>query len=102
MNRFTNFVKKSKKVVHKNSKKAKGWAKASKNLDRAKMKSSYFLIPKEKKFPYKNQKGQIDCRAIQSAIMRSRMLYTMTRKRKYLYVKRRALALSKKYKCNPV
>ena len=38
--------------------------------EREKMPASYFLLPKERKFPYKTRTGQISCKGLRQAITR--------------------------------
>lgn len=92
----------STKLEHVRSKKGKGWDKISKKLNRSKMPKKHFLIPSEKKFPVYTQSGKLSCKAIQSAILRSRMLYGKTRDIKYKKVLNKALKLLKQFKCNKV
>jgi hypothetical protein len=84
------------------SKRGKGWAEISKKLDRSKMPSRYFLIPAEKKFPVRTQNGEISCKAIQSAILRARILYSKYGDKKYSVVLNKAKKLLSKYNCNKV
>jgi len=39
--------------------------------DREKVKPSYFLLPKERKFPYKNKDGSINCKLLRGALTRA-------------------------------
>lgn len=38
--------------------------------ERQKMPASYFLLPKERKFPYKTRSGKISCKGLRQAITR--------------------------------
>ena len=91
-----------KNVTHIRSKRGKGWADISKKLDRSKMPAKYFLLPKEKKFPVYTQTGQISCKAIQSAILRARILYSRLKDSKYNTVLKKAKRLLLKHSCNKV
>ncbi|RTI15321.1 hypothetical protein CSW27_06060 [Thermus scotoductus] len=39
--------------------------------ERSKVPASHFLMPKERKFPYKNKDGSINCRLLRAAISRA-------------------------------
>lgn len=39
--------------------------------ERAKLPASHFFLPKERKFPYKNKDGTINCRLVRAAIVRA-------------------------------
>lgn len=97
------FFGKKKSYKHfRTSKRGKGWAEISKKLDRSKMSSRFFLIPAEKKFPVRTQSGKISCMAIQSAILRARILYSKYGDKKYAIVLNKAKKLLSKYNCNKV
>lgn len=89
-------------VIDTQSKKGKGWNLISKKLNRDKMPSKYFLIPSEKKFPVYTQNGKLSCKGIQSAILRSRMLYGKTHDVKYKKVLNKALKLLKQFNCSKI
>lgn len=40
--------------------------------ERKRLPSSYFLLPKERKFPYRNKDGSINCNLLRAAKVRAR------------------------------
>lgn len=57
---------------------------------RQKMPSSYFLLPKERKFPYKTKTGKISCKGLRQAMVRAQQ-------HGYRNVYQKAKRLYKKY-----
>ena len=90
------------KKTNTSSKKGKGWSSISKKIDRTKMRKSCFVDPKNKKYIICNQRGIIDCAGIQSAVLRSRILYGQYNKSEYKQILNKAKKLLKSKKCNKV
>lgn len=89
------------KVVNKKATNAKGWSATAKKLNRDKMKPSQFLVPSQKKFPFYNNKGQIDGKALFAAFIRAKSLGNRSVAKKAVSkAKRLGIEWAKKYNLN--